>query len=91
MRMDRIISKLQRAIIFSKLDVRFCYYNIRIAKDRRKYTFFTAKYGMYGFLQIPFSIHVTPRYFTLMINETLKELEICFAYLDDIITLSTLE
>ena len=41
------------------------------------------------FLQIPFGVYMTPSYLTMMINETLKRLEFCFAYVNDIIIYST--
>ena len=44
-----------------------------------------------SFLRIPFGIHVAPSYFALMINETLKGIDFCFAYLTDIIIYSETE
>ena len=88
---DRIFSKLNGSKLFSALDVRSGYYNITIAEDSRQYTAFTTEYRKYEFLRVPIGIHVTPSYFTLMINETLKGLDFCFAYLDDIIIYSKTE
>ena len=48
-RMDRIISKLQVAKLFSTLDVRSSYYNTTVAKYSRKYTAFTTEYDTYEF------------------------------------------
>ena len=59
-----------------------------VAEDSRKYTAFIFEYGKVELLQVPFSINVAPSYFALIINETLKELEFCFAYLDVIIIFS---
>ena len=82
---DRIFSKLTGSKLFSTLDVRSAYYKITIAEDSRQYTAFTMEYRKYEFLTVPFGIHVVPSYFTIIINETLKGLEFCFAYLDDTI------
>ena len=82
---DRIFSKLNGSKLFSTLDVRSGYFNITIAEDSRQYTAFTTEYGKYEFLIVSLGIHVAPNYFTLMINETLKDLDFCFTYLDGII------
>ena len=62
-----------------------------LAKDSRQYMAFTTKYGKNEFLTVPFGIHVAPGQFALMINETLKALDLCLAYLDDIIIYSKTE
>ena len=85
MHIDRIFSKLNGFNLFSTLYVRSGYCNITMAEDSRQYTAFTTEYGKYEFLRVLFCIHAAPSYFTLMINETLKGLDFCFAYLDDII------
>ena len=78
-----MFSKSQRTKVFSILDVRSGYYNITVAKDSRKYTAFNIEYSKYKLLQVPVGIHVAPSYFALMINDTLKGLDFCFAYPDD--------
>ena len=49
MRIDRIFSKLHGAKLFYTIDVIYCYYSITVARDRRKYTAFTAEYDKYEF------------------------------------------
>ena len=73
------------------LDFRSGYYNITVAIDSIKYTTFTTKYGEHECLRVPLRICVAPSYSTLMINETLKGSDFCFAYLDDIIIYSKTE
>ena len=82
---DRILSECHGTKLFFTLDVRFSYYNITVAKCSHKCTAFTTKYGRYEFLPVPFGVHKTAGYFAIMINETLKGLDICFAYLDRMI------
>ena len=91
MHIDRIFSKLNGSKLFSTFDVISGYYNITIAEESRQYTAFTTAYGKYEFLRVSFGIHVAPSYFTLMINETLKGLDFCFAYLDNTIIYSKTE
>ena len=90
-RIHRIFSKLHDEKLFCTLDIRSSYYNIMVAKDSRKYTTFTIKYKKYKFLWVPFRTHMTPSYFILMINETLKGLDLCYTYLENIIILSKTE
>ena len=71
--------------LFSTLDVRSDYYNINVAEGSHKYTAFTTEYGKYEFLHVPFGIQIDPRYFTMMINETLNGLDYCSAYLHVIV------
>ena len=54
-------------------------------------TAFTTENLKYEFPQTPFGIHIAPSYVTLVINETLKRLELCFAYQNDITTFSESE
>ena len=49
MRIDRIFSKLHRAKLFSTLVARSDYYSIRLPKDSRKYTAFTAEIANMNF------------------------------------------
>ena len=88
MKTARIFSKPYGAKLFSTLDVQSGYYNITVDEHSRKSTAFTTEYRKYEFLHIPFGIHVVPNYFAMMINETLKGLDFCFAYLDSIINYS---
>ena len=87
---DRIFSELNASKLFSTLDVRSGYYNITIADKSRQYTAFT-EYGKHKFLRVPICIEVASSYFALMINETLKGLGFCFAYLNDITICSKTE
>ena len=73
--------KIIRCKFFSTLDIRSGYYHITIAENSRKYAVFTTEYDKYEFLWVPFGIHLEPSYFTLMMNESLKGLGICFVYL----------
>ena len=84
---DRIFLKLHGAKLFTTLDVRSSYYNIMVAKEDRKFNCIYYKIWKIEGSWIPFGIHIAPSYFALMINEALKGLEFCFAYLDNIITL----
>ena len=78
-------------ILFSNPNVRSGYFNITVAEDSRKYTAFTTEHATYKFLRVLFGTLVSLSYFALMISETLKGLDFCFAYFDDIIIYSKKE
>ena len=76
---------------FSKLDVRYGYYNIMKVDDSRKYTTSTTEYGKNELHGESLSIYAAPSYFALMINESLSGVDFCFVYVNDIIITSKLE
>ena len=88
---NKIFQKPHSRKLFFKLDARSGYYNITVAEDIWKYTAFTNEYGKYEFPCVLFGKPVTPSYFTRVINETLKGLDFCFAFLDNIIIYSKTE
>ena len=81
MSIDRILSKLHRVKLLSTLDVRSHYCNITMDENSRKYTAFTTEYGKYEFIHVLFGIHGALSCFTVKINEKLRGLDFCFAYL----------
>ena len=91
MRFERIYFKLHATLLFPTLDARSSYYNVTVTTDSRKYTAFRTEYGKYEFLIVLFGIHMAPGYFTMVISDMLKGLDICFAHIDDIMIYSKLE
>ena len=59
-----------------------------MSESNRKHTAISTEYGKYKFLHVPFGIHIAQSYFAMMVSESLKALDICFVYLDDIIIYS---
>ena len=59
--------------------------DITLPEDSMKYIAFITEYSKYEFLQLPFSIHVPPKYFAQLIDETLEGIDFCFTHLNDII------
>ncbi|XP_019252874.1 PREDICTED: uncharacterized protein LOC109231687 [Nicotiana attenuata] len=82
------------AMVFTKIDLKIGYWQVRIAKgDAHKMTCVT-RYGSYDFLVTPFGLTNAPATFCTLINQVFREYidEFEVVYLDDIIVYSqTLE
>jgi len=68
--------------IFSKLDLRSSYYQIRIKHEDINKTSFRTRYGHYEFLIIPFGLTNTSTYFVCLMNN------IVIQYMDKFILIS---
>jgi hypothetical protein len=84
------LDRLSRANIYTKLDVRDAYHNLRIAKGDEWKMAFRTKYGLYEYLVMPFGLTNALASFQRWMNEVLSDyLDVfCIAYLDDILIYS---
>jgi len=73
--------------IYTKLDIRDAYYNLRIRAGDEWKTAFRTRYSLYEYCVMPFGLTNAPASFQRWMNEILSEyLDIfCVAYLDDIL------
>jgi len=84
------LDQLSSATIYTKLDIRDGYYNLRIAAGDEWKTAFRTRYGLYEYYVMPFRLTNAAESFQRWMNEILSEyLDIfCVAYLDDILIFS---
>jgi hypothetical protein len=84
------LDHLSKAKIYTKLDVKDAYHNLRIAKGNEWKTTFRTKYGLYEYLVMLFGLTNAPASFQCWMNEVLSDyLDIfCIAYLDDVLIYS---
>jgi hypothetical protein len=84
------LDRLSHAEVYTKLDVKDAYHNLRIAKGDQWKMAFQTKYGLYEYLVMPFGLTNAPASFQRWMNEVLSDyLDVfCIAYLDDIINYS---
>jgi len=84
------LDQLSSATIYTTLDIRDAYYNLRIRAGDEWKTAFRTRYGLYEYCVMPFRLTNAPASFQQWMNEILSEyLDIfCVAYLDDILIFS---
>jgi len=84
------LDQLSSATIYTKLDIRDAYYNLRIAEGDAWKTAFRTRYGLYESCVMLFRLTNAPASFQRWMNEILSDyLDIfCVEYLDNILVFS---
>lgn len=89
-RTDEMFDGLGQAQLFSKLDLKTGFHQIRIAPEDIKKTAFKTKYGHFEFLVMPMGLRNSPATFQTLINSIFRDCidEFVVVYLDDILIFS---
>ncbi|QRV77130.1 Retrotransposable element Tf2 protein [Ceratobasidium sp. AG-Ba] len=89
-RQDDLIAKLQGAKLFTKLDLRWGYNNVRVREGDEWKTAFRTKFGHFEYLVMPFGLTNAPAAFQHFMNDLLRDLldVSVIVYLDDILIFS---
>lgn len=89
-RIDEILGRLQKAKVFTKLDIRQAFHRIRIYPDSVEYTTFRTRYGSYKCQVLPFGLTNEPAIYQRFMNDILIDYldDFCTAYLNDILIYS---
>ncbi|CAI7880692.1 unnamed protein product [Closterium sp. NIES-53] len=89
-RADELIDQLRTARVFSKIDLRGGYHQIRVEPSDCAKTAFRTRYGSFQYTVMPFGLTNAPATFQMTMNEAFRPLldKCVIIYLDDILVYS---
>ncbi|GBG64935.1 hypothetical protein CBR_g48683 [Chara braunii] len=93
-RSDELFDRLAGNCFFTKIDLRSCYHQIRVAAADQPKTAFLSRFGHYEFTVMPFGLTNAPTTFQRAMNDIFRDIleQYVLVYLDDILVYSrTLE
>ncbi|WVZ70905.1 hypothetical protein U9M48_019534, partial [Paspalum notatum var. saurae] len=87
---DILFDQLAGTRVFSKIDLRFGYYQIKIREEDISKTTFSTRYGLYEYLVMSFGLSNAPAFFMYMMNSVfMNELDkFVVVFIDDILIYS---
>jgi hypothetical protein len=90
LRIDDLFEQLKSSRIFSKIELRSSYHQVRIKEEDINNTTFKTRYGNYEFTVVPFGLSNAPTVFIFLINGVFKEYldKFVIVFLDDILIYS---
>ena len=89
-RIDETLDKLGKASIFTTIDLKSGYWQVKLAEKDKEKTAFSTRSGHYQFTVMPFGLCNAPATFQRLMDLVLNEyrFQFCLVYLDDIIIYS---
>jgi hypothetical protein len=92
-RIDDLFNQLKDAKIFSKIDLRSGYHQVRIKDEDINKTTFRTRYGHYEFTVVPFGLSNAPVVFMFLMNGVFRDYldKFVIVFLDDILVYSKSE
>ena len=88
--MDELFDRVHGANVFSKIDLRTGFHQIKIHPDDREKTAFRTRFGSFEYTVLPMGLCNAPGTFMQLMNETFRDVldRYVLAFLDDILVFS---
>jgi hypothetical protein len=83
-----LLDRLAAAFIFSKLDLKSGYWQLRMDPDCEELTAFATKYGLFQWRVLPFGLANAPAAFQRLMYNLFKKLPFVVVFLDDLLIFS---
>jgi len=92
-RIEDLFNQLKGACVFSKIDLRSGYHQLRIRPSNIPKTAFTTRYGLYEYTVMSFGLTNAPAYFMYLMNKVFMEYlnKFVVVFIDDILVFSKIE
>jgi hypothetical protein len=89
-RIDDLFDQLRGACVFSKINLRSGYQQLKVRECGRPKTAFVSRYGLYEFMVMSFGLTNAPAYFMYMMNKVFMEYldKFIVVFIDDILVYS---
>jgi hypothetical protein len=92
-RIEDLFDQMRGAKVFSKIDLRSGYHQLKIRVEDIPKTAFTSRYGLYEFTVMSFGLTSAPAYFMYLMNKVFMEYldQFVVVFIDDILVFSRSE
>jgi len=87
LRIDDLFDRLSGVKVFSRIDLRLGYFQIRITEGDEEKTACCTRYGSYEFMMMPFGLTNAPATFCILMNDIFREWfdDFVVVYIDNIL------
>lgn len=87
--LEEIRVRLNGATIFTKLDLTWAFYHVKLGEKSRELTTFLSPNGMYRFVRLVFGVNCAPEAFQQVMEDIMKGIKNVIVYIDDLLLYDT--